>query len=201
MRIAPSQSCTDREFIRRIYLDVLGVLPTPEEVRAFLADTSPTRRDRVIDRLLVRPEFYDFWALKFADVLRSNGRLIQTKGAYVFHRWIRECLERNLPMDQLVRALADIRRIDLQKPRRQLLPDQSRPGIGRRDDGPAFPGGSHPVRQVPQPPLRALDAGRLLRIRRVLLANRPQEGQPARRRGGLRHGIGRRQPAPHRAAR
>ena len=71
----------------------------------FLADSSATRRDHVIDRLLVRPEFYDFWALKFADVLRSNGRLIQTKGAYVFHRWIRECLERNLPMDQLVREL------------------------------------------------------------------------------------------------
>ena len=89
----------------RIYLDVLGILPTPDEVREFVADSSPTRRDRVIDRLLVRPEFYDFWALKFADVLRSNGRLIQTKGAYVFHRWIRECLERNLPMDQLVREL------------------------------------------------------------------------------------------------
>ncbi len=59
----------------------------------------------VIDRLLTRPEFYDFWALKFADVLRSNGRLIQTKGAYVFHRWIRECLERNMPMDQFVREL------------------------------------------------------------------------------------------------
>ena len=105
MRISPSQTCTDREFIRRIYLDVLGILPTPEEVSAFLADSSAARRDHVIDRLLVRPEFYDFWALKFADVLRSNGRLIQTKGAYVFHRWIRECLERNLPMDQLVREL------------------------------------------------------------------------------------------------
>jgi hypothetical protein len=105
MRIAPSTGCTDREFIRRVYLDVLGVLPTPGEVQSFLADTTPSRRDRVIDRLLVRPEFYDFWALKFADVLRSNGRLIQTKGAYVFHRWIRECLERNLPMDQLVREL------------------------------------------------------------------------------------------------
>jgi Protein of unknown function (DUF1549)/Protein of unknown function (DUF1553) len=105
MRISPSQLCTDREFIRRVYLDVLGILPMPDEVRAFLADSSADRRDRVIDRLLVRPEFYDFWALKFADVLRSNGRLIQTKGAYVFHRWIRECLERNLPMDQLVRDL------------------------------------------------------------------------------------------------
>jgi Protein of unknown function (DUF1549)/Protein of unknown function (DUF1553) len=105
MRISPSELCTDREYIRRIYLDALGILPTAAEVRAFLADSSVARRDRVIERLLVRPEFYDFWALKFADVLRSNGRLIETKGAYVFHRWIRECLERNLPMDQLVREL------------------------------------------------------------------------------------------------
>lgn len=105
MRIAPSQPCTDREFIRRIYLDVLGILPTPQEVQTFLADAPATRRDRLIDGLLVRPEFYDFWALKFADVLRSNGRLIQTKGAYVFHRWIRECLERNMPMDEMVREL------------------------------------------------------------------------------------------------
>ena len=105
MRIRPSELCTDREFIRRVYLDVLGVLPTSTEVSEFLADSPATRRDHVIDRLLVRPEFHDFWALKFADVFRSNGRLIQTKGAYAFHRWIRESLERNVPMDQLVRAL------------------------------------------------------------------------------------------------
>ncbi len=105
MRVRPSEVCTDREFIRRAYLDVLGVLPSREEVRAFLAEASVERRDHVVDRLLVRSEFYDFWALKFADILRSNGRLIQTKGAYVFHRWIRECLERNLPLDQLVRTL------------------------------------------------------------------------------------------------
>ena len=59
----------------------------------------------MIDRLLDRPEFYDFWALKFADILRSNGRLIQPKGAYVFHRWIRAALERDMPMDQFVRTL------------------------------------------------------------------------------------------------
>jgi hypothetical protein len=105
MRIRPSERCADREFIRRVYLDVLGVLPSPDEVKAFLADSPENRRDHVIERLLVRPEFYDFWALKFADVLRSNGRIIQTKGAYVFHRWIRGCLERNLPMDELVREL------------------------------------------------------------------------------------------------
>ncbi len=102
MRIAASPRCSDEEFIRRVYLDVIGVLPTPLERREFLADRADLRRGHLIDRLLCRPEFYDFWALKFADVLRSNGRLIQTKGAYVFHRWIRSCLERNLPLDQLV---------------------------------------------------------------------------------------------------
>ncbi len=105
MRIPPSEICTDREFIRRAYLDVLGVLPAPEEVKSFLAEPEDKRRDFVVDRLFARPEFYDFWALKFADVFRSNGRLIQTKGAYAFHRWIRESLERNVPMDQFVRAL------------------------------------------------------------------------------------------------
>jgi hypothetical protein len=105
MRVRPSELATDRDFIRRVYFDVLGVMPKPEEVREFLADPPETRRARCVERLLVRPEFYDFWALKFADVLRSNGRLIQTKGAYAFHRWIRQCLERNLPMDELVRSL------------------------------------------------------------------------------------------------
>src|SRR5262245_5539585 len=105
MQIRPSEPCTDREFIRRVHLDLIGVLPTPEEVQRFLADPPRRRRDLLIDRLFSRPEFADFWTLKFADVLRANGRLIQPKGAYVFHRWIRACLEQNLPMDRFVRAL------------------------------------------------------------------------------------------------
>ncbi|MEA2630298.1 MAG: hypothetical protein QOE66_517, partial [Chloroflexota bacterium] len=105
MRISPSDPCTDPEFIRRVALDATGVLPTPAEVEAFLADPAPDRRARVVDRLLNRPEFYDFWTLKFADILRSNARLIQSKGTYVFNRWIREQLERGTPMDQFVRAL------------------------------------------------------------------------------------------------
>ena len=105
LRISPSETSCDQEFIRRVYLDTIGVLPTPEEVREFESSTAADRRGQVIDRLLERPEFYDFWALKFADILRSNGRLIQPKGAYVFHRWIRAALERNMPMDQFVRTL------------------------------------------------------------------------------------------------
>ena len=105
MRISPSELCTDQEFIRRAYLDTIGTLPTPQEVQEFLSTGAGDRRDQAIRRLLDRPEFYDFWTLKFADILRSNGRLIQPKGAYVFHRWIRSALERNMPMDQFVRTL------------------------------------------------------------------------------------------------
>jgi hypothetical protein len=105
MRIPPAELCTDEEFIRRVYLDTIGVLPAPDEVKAFLANSSPNRRAEVVDALLKRAEFLDFWTLKFADVLRSNGRLIQTKGTHVFQRWIRTSLEQNKPMDQFVREL------------------------------------------------------------------------------------------------
>ena len=181
MRIAPSQPCTDREFIRRVYLDVLGILPTPRR-GAGVPGGSPADSPRpVIDGSLVRPEFYDFWALKFADVLRSNGRLIQTKGAYVFHRWIRECLERNMPMDQMVRELLTADGSTFKNTGDQLLPHQPRPGVGRRNDRPALSGRAYSVCQVPQPPVRALDARRLLRVRRLLFADRPQEGKSARK--------------------
>jgi hypothetical protein len=105
MRVKPSEDCTDEEFIRRVYLDTIGVLPTAVEVKAFSDDKSPERRSKVIDGLLGRTEFYDYWTLKLADVLRSNGRLIQPKGTYVFQRWIRTSLEQNKPIDEFVREL------------------------------------------------------------------------------------------------
>jgi len=105
MRIKPSDVCTDPEFLRRAYLDTIGVMPTPEEARAFLADASADRRAKVIDALLARPEFLDFWTLKFADILRANGRLIQSKGAQGFYRWIHASLEKNVPLDRFVRDL------------------------------------------------------------------------------------------------
>jgi hypothetical protein len=116
MRIAPSEVCTDEEFVRRAFLDTIGLLPTPEEAKAFLEDGSADKRTRLIDGLLARPEFNDFWALKFADVLRSNSRLIQAKGAYVFHRWIRENIERNTPIDRFVRELLTAEGSSFQNP-------------------------------------------------------------------------------------
>lgn len=105
MRITPSAGCTDEEFLRRVYLDVIGVLPSPEERAAFMADKSADRRTKLIDQLLTRDEFYDYWTLKLADVLRSNARLIQPKGTQVFQRWIRESLQTDKPLDEFVREL------------------------------------------------------------------------------------------------
>jgi hypothetical protein len=105
MRIAPSEVASDEEFLRRATLDVIGVLPTTEERAAFLNDQDPQKRAKLVDQLMTRPEFYDFWTLKFADILRSNGRLIQTKGTHIFNRWIRQALETNVPIDEFVRNL------------------------------------------------------------------------------------------------
>ena len=105
MRVEASPTCADAEFVRRASLDILGVLPDPAEVQAFLDESTPDKREHLVDALLNRPEFADFWALKFADILRANGRLIETKGTLAFHRWIKGNIERDVPLDQFVRDL------------------------------------------------------------------------------------------------
>lgn len=105
LNIAPADLCTDNEFVRRVFLDVCGRLPTPAEVRTFLADTNKARRARLIDQLLDRPEYADFWTLKWLDLLRANRKWIQAKGAEVYRQWLRDRIARNTPFDQVVREL------------------------------------------------------------------------------------------------
>ncbi len=164
LRINPSELCSDNEFIRRAYLDLLGILPTAEEARAFVTEEAPLipsrhtgrkptpnpsqegsrpsdapdefpsreglgvghlkdvrpgpkledsaslsrrlqKRVRLIDRLLERPEFADFWALKWGDLLRAEERLLDRKGIEIFQRWIRQRIAENTPLDQFAREL------------------------------------------------------------------------------------------------
>ena len=132
MRIKPSETCTDAEFIRRAYLDGLGILPTPQEVGEFLKDDGAEKRAKLVDRLLARPEFLDFWTLKFADILRSNGRLIQPKGSHVFNRWIRSSLAQNKPMDVFVRELLTADGSTFQNRRRTTTGSAATPRIRSR---------------------------------------------------------------------
>ncbi len=105
--IAPSDPCTDAEFIRRASLDVTGTLPTPAEIKAFVTDTAPDKRPRLIDRLLERPEYASFFAVKWADILRNKreGNRIVRRGTFTFYDWIRESLAKNTPYDRFVRSI------------------------------------------------------------------------------------------------
>jgi hypothetical protein len=105
MTVLPSDLCSDAEFVRRAYLDACGRLPTVAEAKAYLADTSATKRDKLIDHVTALPEFADFWALKWADVLRSSRKTIQLKGSVAFQHWLRERIARNEPMDKIVHEL------------------------------------------------------------------------------------------------
>ncbi|QJX01148.1 DUF1549 and DUF1553 domain-containing protein [Frigoriglobus tundricola] len=105
LQIPPSELSTDAEFLRRVYLDVLGVLPTPAEADTFLAGPDPKKRSKLIDGLLDRPEFADYWALKWADILNVNRRAVQAKGAYLYVQWLRQHFTDNTPFDKVVREL------------------------------------------------------------------------------------------------
>jgi Protein of unknown function (DUF1553)/Protein of unknown function (DUF1549)/Bacterial Ig-like domain (group 2) len=103
--LVPSPLCSDEEFFRRIHLDAIGTLPKPADIREFLKDPSPGKRQKAIDRVLDRPELVDFWALKWGDLLRINRDLLNDRGMWSFHNWVRACLRDRKPMDEMVRDI------------------------------------------------------------------------------------------------
>jgi hypothetical protein len=105
LNILPSEPCSDADYLRRVYLDVIGTLPTAAEARRFLTNRRPDRRSRLVDELLERPEFADYWALRWADLLRVDRQALGHKRAYAYYRWIRASLAGNKPFDQFAREI------------------------------------------------------------------------------------------------
>jgi hypothetical protein len=107
LRIEPSDLCTDSEFIRRATLDACGCLPTADEVRAFVADADPKKREKLVDQLLARPEFADYWALQLGDLFQNRRErdhdVRGIKGVRQFHVWLRQQVVANRPWDALAR--------------------------------------------------------------------------------------------------
>src|SRR5439155_18645051 len=103
--ITPSEPANDATFLRRAYLDVIGRLPTPAEVKAFLNDPARDKRVQLVDHLLQRPEYADHWANKWADLLRPNPYHVGIKATYNLHSWLRESFRQNKPYDQFVREI------------------------------------------------------------------------------------------------
>ncbi len=105
LRIPPSPPADDAAFLRRASLDIIGLIPTAEEARRFLADTAPDKRARLVDELLARPEYGDFWGIYWGDHLSNTKQLLYNKGPYTFTHWLQSVFRRNLPYDQFVRRL------------------------------------------------------------------------------------------------
>ncbi|MGI8988822.1 MAG: DUF1549 domain-containing protein [Bryobacteraceae bacterium] len=105
LHIAPSAPATDSTFIRRAYLDAAGILPTAEETETFLADKSPDKRVKLIDALLQRDEFVDYWAYKWSDLLLVSTRKLKANAMWTFYNWIRESVKEDKPWDRFAREI------------------------------------------------------------------------------------------------
>ena len=108
LEIQPANLCSDAVFVRRVHLDVIGTLPTAEEASQFLTDADPDKRGKLIDRLLEREEFADYWGMKWADLLRVKAEFpinLWPNAVQIYHRWICDSLRENKPYDRFVREL------------------------------------------------------------------------------------------------
>ena len=106
--IRPANLCSDAAFVRRVYLDVLGTLPTAQEAKDFLKDNDPGKRGALIDRLLDREEFVDYWAMKWSELLRVKAEFpvnLWPNAAQAYRHWIRTCIKENKPYDRFVREM------------------------------------------------------------------------------------------------
>ena len=109
LNLKPSPRSSDSEFIRRVHLDVVGMLPTPEVTRAFLADPSETKRDAMIESLLAQPEFVDFWTYRLSDLFLISGRKLRPDALKSYYQWLRGEMEKGTPWDQIVRQVVSAR--------------------------------------------------------------------------------------------
>ena len=105
LNLKPSKPSSDSEFIRRVYLDVVGMLPTPQETKAFLADTSETKRDDLIEKLLAQPGFVDYWAYRLSDLFLISSKKLRPLALKAYYDWLRGEIEKITPWDQLVRQV------------------------------------------------------------------------------------------------
>ncbi|MGE3779409.1 MAG: DUF1549 domain-containing protein [Pirellulaceae bacterium] len=105
MKVRPSPLASDSEFLRRAYLDTIGTLPTIQETREFLADSQADKRDQLIERLLARSEFVDYWAYKWSDVLAITGDRLRPAAVKAYYQWVRAKVAANQPWDAFVREI------------------------------------------------------------------------------------------------
>ena len=105
LNITPSPPAGDEVFVRRVFLDTIGTLPTPAEIDAFVTDRSPGRKARLVDDLLKRPEYVDYWTYQWSDLLLINGTRLRPQAVEAFYQWIRSRVKDNTPWNQFAREV------------------------------------------------------------------------------------------------
>jgi hypothetical protein len=105
LKIKPSGLIDDAGYLRRVSLDLIGLQPKPEEVLAFLADKDPAKRSKIVETLMKRPEFTDWWTLKWGDLLQNSRNRLSEPAVFAFREWIRSAVAQNMPLDQFVREI------------------------------------------------------------------------------------------------
>ena len=107
VKVLPSDVCSDEEFVRRVYLDLIGLPPVAEDVHAFLADTRPSRqkRDALVDRLVGSPDFVEHWTNKWSDLLQVNTKFLGEQGARALRDWVKKAVAGNMPYDLFARTI------------------------------------------------------------------------------------------------
>lgn len=106
LRMIPSDLCSDEEFIRRVCLDICGVVPTADEVRTFIASTDPAKRSVLIDQLLDRKEFVETWVMKWSELLQvRSSPQVSYKATLLYYNWLQQQIAANVPIDQMVREI------------------------------------------------------------------------------------------------
>lgn len=105
LNLKPSARCSDEVFIRRVFLDTIGTLPTSKDIREFLADSEPDKRDRLIESLLQRPEYVDYWTYHWSDLLLLNGTELRPDAIKAYYTWVHDRVATDVPWDQFVREL------------------------------------------------------------------------------------------------
>jgi hypothetical protein len=106
LRIAPSELCTDEVYIRRVYLDVVGMLPTPEEYDRFMKSPAANKREVLVDELLGRKEFAELWVMKWAELLQiKSSNQVSYKATLLYYNWLQDKISRNVPVNEWVQEL------------------------------------------------------------------------------------------------
>jgi hypothetical protein len=106
LRILPGKVCDDETFLRRVYVDVIGVLPTVEEHDKFMASKDPKKREKLVDELLGRKEFVELWVLKWAELLQiRSSNQVSYKAMLLYYNWLQEKIAKNVPVNEWVQEL------------------------------------------------------------------------------------------------